>query len=105
MALATPVLTSNTVKLPHENTLETCCVSLWFFYTMSEVTGFGTSLGAAEGGHVFGLFAGNTPVVGLVDGFVMFPGGFVVHGKPLDGLGGQSLWESKQHVIINGIQE
>lgn len=63
-----------------------------------------TSLGAAEGGHVFGFFAGNTPVVGLVDGFVMFPGGFVVNGKPLDGLGGQSLQEPKQQVIMNGIQ-
>lgn len=48
-------------------------------------------LEAAEGGHVLGLFAGDTPVIGLVDGFIMFPGRFVVNGKPLDGLSGQSL--------------
>lgn len=64
-----------------------------------------TSLEAAEGAHVFGFFAGNTPVIGLVDGFIMFPGGFVVNGKPLNGLCGQSLQGPKEYMIMNGIQE
>lgn len=39
-------------------------------------------LGASEGGHVLRLSAGHTPVVGLVDGSVVFPGSFIVHGEP-----------------------
>lgn len=41
--------------------------------------------------HVFGLLTGNAPVIGLVDGLVMFPGGFVVDGKSLDRLCGECL--------------
>lgn len=48
-------------------------------------------LEAAEGGQVLGLLAGNTPVVGLVDGLVVLPGRLVVDRQPLHGLGGQRL--------------
>lgn len=60
-------------------------------------------LDAAEGGHVLGFFAGDTPVICFMDGFIMLPSGFVVNGKPLDGLSGQSLQGLKY--IINGIQK
>lgn len=60
-------------------------------------------LEAAEGGHVLGFFAGDTPVIRFMDGFIMLPSGFVVNRKPLDGLSGQSLQGLKY--IINGIQK
>lgn len=50
-------------------------------------------LETAKCGHVLRLFAGDAPVVGLVDRLVVFPGRLVVHGEPLDGLCGESLTE------------
>ncbi len=61
-------------------------------------------LEAAVGGHVLGFFAGDTPVISFMDGFIMLPSGFVVNGKPLDGLRGQSL-QGFKYIIINGIQK
>lgn len=48
-------------------------------------------LEAAKCRHVFGLLAGDAPVVGLVDRLVMFPGRFVVDGESLDRLCGKCL--------------
>lgn len=48
-------------------------------------------LETAEGGHVLGLLARDTPVVCLVNSFVVLPGRLVVNRKPLYGLGGQGL--------------
>lgn len=47
--------------------------------------------------HVFGLLAGNAPVISLMDSLVMFPGGFVVDWKSLD-------WFSGQCLKMNGIK-
>lgn len=95
-------------------TLKVCLVFLasifFFFYFLYKLIGLDTkthsltrisftqrckicflALEAPKRGHVLRLFAWDAPVVGLVDGFVVLPGRLVVHGEPLDGLGGQSL--------------
>lgn len=55
--------------------------------------GLHSGLEAAERCHILGLFAGNAPVVGLVERLVVFPDGLVVHGEPLDWLCGEGLIE------------
>lgn len=55
-------------------------------------------LEAAKCRHVFGLLAGDAPVIGLVYRLVMFPGRFVVDGESLNRLRGKCLengWKSK----------
>lgn len=61
---------------------------------MSRMLCFHSELETAERRQVLGLLAGDTPVVGLVDCLVVFPGRLVVHGQSLDGLSGERLpWD------------
>lgn len=48
-------------------------------------------LRASERGHVFRLSAGDTPVISLMVGLVMFPGSLVIHRESFDGFCWQSL--------------
>lgn len=56
------------------------------------------SFGHLETAQVQGLFAGHTPVVGLLPQLVVPQRGFVVHWQPLDGVCGQSLEEQRAAV-------
>lgn len=51
------------------------------------------SLGHLEVAQVQRLLAGDAPVVGLLAHFVVLQSRLVVHGQPLDGVGGQRLQE------------
>lgn len=51
--------------------------------------------------HVLGLFAWDTPVVGLMDRLVVFPGWFVVHREPLNGLSGECLTRDWENTVKN----
>lgn len=57
-------------------------------------------LRASECGHIFRLSAGHTPVVSLVVGFVMLPGGFIVHRESLDGFCRQSLGLKRSQTLL-----
>lgn len=61
-----------------------------------------THLETAKCRHVLWLFAGDTPVVGLVDGLVVFPGRLVVNRKSLDGLCGERLVEEQENKVKAG---
>lgn len=64
--------------------------------------GLHSHLEAAERCHVLGLFAGDAPVVGLVERLVVFPDGLVVHREPLDGLCGEGLIEGGESKVYMG---